>query len=253
MCDRSNPRYTGRFAINRSSLLFSDKSVVVTGAAGALGKGVFEHFAALDARVVALDYSEDLLNASFPEKDSRHRYLPVDLTSAESCSGVLQGVFDDVGRIDVLCNVAGGFLMGEAVHETSDKTWDFLMNLNTRSILNTSQAVVPHMLSHGSGKIVNVAAGAATRGMALMGVYSASKAAVMRLTEAMAAELRESNINVNAIMPSMIDTPRNREDMPDADFSKWVPPAQLASVIGFLASDAAVAVHGACVPVDGLS
>ena len=86
-----------------------------------------------------------------------------------------------------------------------------------------------------------------------MGVYSASKAAVMRMTEAMAGELREQNINVNAIMPSMIDTPRNREDMPDADYSKWVPPEQLADVIGFLASDAAAAVHGACVPVDGLS
>lgn len=233
--------------------MFSDKVVVVTGAAGALGKGVFEHFAGLDARVVALDYSEDLLNSAFPTRDERHRYLPVDLTSAESCTEVFEAVIADMGQIDVLCNVAGGFLMGEPVHETSDKTWDFLMNLNTRSILNTAQVVVPHMLSQGGGKIVNVAAGAATRGMALMGVYSASKAAVMRITEAMAAELREDSINVNAIMPSMIDTPRNRQDMPDADFSKWVPPSQLASVIGFLASDAAGAVHGACVPVDGLS
>ncbi len=143
--------------------------------------------------------------------------------------------------------------MGEAVHETSDETWDFLFNLNTRSIVNTSSVVVPQMQKQGGGKIVNIAAKAATQGFANMGAYTASKAAVMRLTEAMAAELREQQINVNCIMPGTIDTPRNREDMPDADHNRWVPPSQLASVIGFLASDAAAAVHGAAIPVDGLS
>ncbi|MBO6566815.1 MAG: SDR family NAD(P)-dependent oxidoreductase [Pseudomonadales bacterium] len=233
--------------------MFTGKVVVVTGAAGALGRAVFTHFSEQGAQVVALDYSDELLESAFPEKDEQHRYLSVDLTSAESCSEVLSAVIADLGRIDVLCNVAGGFMMGEAVHETTDKTWDFLMNLNARSMVNTAQSVVPQMLAQGGGKIINVAAGAASKGFALMGVYSASKAAVMRMTEAMAGELREQNINVNAIMPSMIDTPRNREDMPDADYSKWVPPEQLADVIGFLASDAAAAVHGACVPVDGLS
>lgn len=233
--------------------MFSGKIVVVTGAAGALGSAVFEHFADRGAQVVALDYSDELLGSAFSHKSEAHRYLTADLTSAESCANVFKTVIADLGRIDVLCNVAGGFMMGEAVHETSDKTWDFLMNLNARSIVNTAQCVVPHMLEQGGGKIINVAAGAATRGVANMGVYTASKAAVMRLTEAMSAELRENSINVNAIMPSMIDTPRNREDMPDADYSKWVPPEQLASVMGFLASDAAAAVHGACIPVDGLS
>jgi NAD(P)-dependent dehydrogenase (short-subunit alcohol dehydrogenase family) len=233
--------------------VFAGKVVVVTGAAGALGRAVFEHFAGGGARVVALDYSNELLDLAFPGKDSMHQYLEVDLTSRDSCQRVLAKVIDDLGQIDVLCNVAGGFLMGEAVHETSDKTWDFLFNLNTRSIVNTSSVVVPQMLKQGSGKIVNIAAKAATQGFANMGAYTASKAAVMRLTEAMAAELREQQINVNCIMPGTIDTPRNREDMPDADHSTWVPPSQLASVIGFLASDAAVAVHGAAIPVDGLS
>lgn len=233
--------------------MFAGKVVVVTGAAGALGCAVFEHFAVGGARVVALDYSKELLDSAFPEKDAMHQYLEVDLTSRDSCQLVLAKVIDDLGQIDVLCNVAGGFLMGEAVHETSDKTWDFLFNLNTRSIVNTSSVVVPQMQKQGGGKIVNIAAKAATQGFANMGAYTASKAAVMRLTEAMAAELREQQINVNCIMPGTIDTPRNREDMPDADHSTWVPPSQLASVIGFLASDAAVAVHGAAIPVDGLS
>jgi len=233
--------------------VFAGKVVVVTGAAGALGRAVFEYFATGGARVVALDYSHELLDSAYPVKGSMHQYQEVDLTSRNSCQLVLSKVIDDLGRIDVLCNIAGGFLMGEAVHETSDSTWDFLFNLNTRSIVNTSSVVVPHMQQQGNGKIVNIAAKAATQGFANMGVYTASKAAVMRLTEAMAAELREQQINVNCIMPGTIDTPRNREDMPEADHGKWVPPSQLASVIGFLASDAAIAVHGAAIPVDGLS
>ena len=233
--------------------MFAGKVVVVTGAAGALGRAVFEYFATGGARVVALDYSHELLDSAYPVKGSMHQYQEVDLTSRNSCQLVLSKVIDDLGQIDVLCNIAGGFLMGEAVHETSDATWDFLFNLNTRSIVNTSSVVVPQMQQQGSGKIVNIAAKAATQGFANMGAYTASKAAVMRLTEAMAAELREQQINVNCIMPGTIDTPRNREDMPEADHIKWVPPSQLASVIGFLASDAAIAVHGAAIPVDGLS
>ena len=233
--------------------MFSGKVVIVTGAAGVLGRAVFSHFADRNARLVALDYSQELLDAAFPRREDQHLYLTVDLTSSSDCAEVLQKVIAEQGRVDILCNVAGGFMMGDAVHETSDDTWDFLMNLNARSIVNTAQKVVPQMLLQGGGKIVNIAAGAATRGIAQMGVYTASKAAVMRLTEAMAAELREQNINVNCVMPSMIDTPRNRQDMPDADHSKWVPPEQLADVIGFLASDAAGPVHGASVPVDGLS
>jgi NAD(P)-dependent dehydrogenase (short-subunit alcohol dehydrogenase family) len=233
--------------------VFSGKVVVVTGAAGALGKAVFEHFADLGAQVVALDYSEELLDSTFADRNPKHRYLTVDLTKRESCSQVLTAVISELGQVDVLCNIAGGFMMGEAVHETSDATWDFLLNLNTRSVINTTAIVVPAMQLNGSGKIINIAAKAATQGFAQMGAYTASKAAVMRLTEAMAAELRQEGINVNCIMPGTIDTERNRMDMPDADHSSWVPPAQLASVIGFLASDAAVAVHGASIPVEGLS
>lgn len=235
----------------------SSRIVAVTGAAGALGRAVFSHFAAEGDQVIALDYSDALLAEAFPDAapggGGPHDYLAVDLTDRASCARVFGQIQDDRGPVDVLCNIAGGFLMGEAVHETSDETWDFLFNLNTRSIMNTAAVVVPGMLTKGSGKIVNVAARAASAGIATMGAYTASKAAVMRLTEAMAQELRQAGVNVNCIMPGTIDTPRNRADMPSADHSKWVPPAQLASVIGFLASDAAIAVHGAAIPVDGLS
>ncbi len=227
--------------------------VVVTGGAGALGQAVVAWFTKRDAKVAVLDYSDELLASAYPNPSSQHAYIACDLTDRESTAEAIGRVVREFGQINTLANIAGGFLMGESVHETSDKTWDFLFDLNTRSVLNTAAAVVPIMLSGGGGKVVNVAARAGYAGAAAMGAYTASKASVMRLTESMALELREQNINVNAVMPSLIDTPRNRADMPDADFSKWVAPADIAEVIGYLASNAAKAVHGACVPVDGQS
>ena len=155
------------------------------------------------------------------------------------------------GRIDVLCNIAGGFRMGAPVHETPDADWDFLFGLNARSVLHTARAVVPGMIEAGGGKIVNVGAFAAQNGVASMGAYCASKSAVIRLTEAMAAELREKSINVNCVLPTIIDTPENRAAMPDADPGRWVSPEALAEVIVFLASDGARAIHGAAIPVVG--
>jgi NAD(P)-dependent dehydrogenase (short-subunit alcohol dehydrogenase family) len=143
--------------------------------------------------------------------------------------------------------------MGAPVHETSDKDWNFLLDLNARTVLHTARAVVPHMIAAGGGKIINIGAYAAQKGAAQMGAYIASKSAVIRLTETMAAELREKNINVNCVLPTIIDTPQNRGAMPDADPRRWVAPEALASVIVFLASDAARAIHGAALPVTGLS
>jgi NAD(P)-dependent dehydrogenase (short-subunit alcohol dehydrogenase family) len=200
-----------------------------------------------------LDYSDELLDAAYPSPSKQHVYIACDLTDRDSTAGAITRVVDELGSIAVLANIAGGFMMGESVHGTSDKTWDFLFDLNTRSVLNTAAAVIPVMLEAGSGKVINVAARAGIAGAAAMGAYTASKASVMRLTESMALELREQQINVNAVMPSLIDTPRNRDDMPDADHSKWVKPDDIAEVIGYLASPAARAIHGACVPVDGLS
>jgi NAD(P)-dependent dehydrogenase (short-subunit alcohol dehydrogenase family) len=143
--------------------------------------------------------------------------------------------------------------MGEAVHEIGAKSWAHMMELNAGSVLRMSHAVVPHMLAKKSGKIVNIGATSALSGKARMGAYIASKSAVIRLTESMAAELRESGINVNCVLPSIIDTPENRAAMPKADPAKWVAPEALAEVILFLASPAARAIHGAALPVVGLS
>lgn len=233
---------------------FIDKVVVITGAAGGLGQSIAAYFRQQGAKLALIDYSEVLLSKSFPDSDPEQELLVVcDLTNRESTGVAFEQILSRFGRIDVLANIAGGFIMGETVHETSDKTWDFLFNLNTRSIINTAAGAVPAMLKQGGGKIINVSAASSSKGVAQLGAYIASKSAVLRLTESMADELRGMNINVNCIMPSIIDTPANRESMPGVDHSKWVKPSDLASVVGFLASDASSAVHGAGVPVVGLS
>ncbi|MEC8163837.1 MAG: SDR family oxidoreductase, partial [Pseudomonadota bacterium] len=152
-----------------------------------------------------------------------------------------------------LAAIAGGFHMGEAVHELPKDKWDLMMDLNARTLLNTAEAVVPGMIEAGAGKIVTIGANAARQGMAAMSAYIVAKSAVIRLTESMSAELRGQGINVNCVMPSIIDTPENRAAMPDADPGDWVSPEKLANVILFLCSEEASAVHGAAVPVVGLS
>ncbi len=232
---------------------FENKTVMVTGAAGNLGQAVAAAFAAQGARLVLLGRQLDSLHTTFGDEGEKRLFVPVDLLDAQQVAAALAAAVGRFERVDVLCNLAGGFRMGEAVHETSDNTWDFLQDINVRTLLNMVRAVVPHMLERGGGKVVNVGAFGAQKGSAQMGAYGAAKRGVMHLTEAMAAELREKNINVNCVLPTIIDTPENRAAMPGADPSRWVAPQDLANVIVFLASDAACAVHGVTLPVTGLS
>ncbi len=219
---------------------FEGKSVVVTGAAGALGLAVAEAFHEAGARVTGVD---------IVQFDAEFQTVKGDLIDPNDT----KRVFAEIGIIDVLANIAGGFTMGDTVADTSDETWDFMMNLNARTVLNTCRAVVPGMRSAGGGKIVNIGARNGMRGIGSMAAYSASKSVVIRLTESLADELKGDNINVNCILPSIIDTERNRQDMPSADFSAWVAPAAMARVVLFLASSAADPIHGASIPVEGLA
>ena len=230
-----------------------NRTVIVTGAAGTLGKAVAAAFADLRENLVLVDLARESLEKAFGSENDRRFFTPANLLDMAETTGVAQAALARFGRIDVLCNIAGGFRMGDTVHETSEENWNFLFDLNARTVLHAVRAVVPHMLEAGGGKIVNVGAFAAQRGVSRMGAYTASKATVIRMTEAMAAELREKNINVNCVLPTIIDTPENRASMPKANPAKWIAPGDLANVIVFLASDAARAVHGAAVPVTALS
>jgi len=230
-----------------------NRTVIVTGAAGNLGAAVARAFADLGVNLVLVDLEREGLERAFESENDHRLFVPANLLEMAAAKGVAEAALARFGRIDVLCNIAGGFRMGETVHETSDENWNFLFDINTRTLLHAVRAVVPHMVAAGGGKIVNVGAFAAQKGVAQMGAYTASKSTVIRMTEAMAAELRGKNINVNCVLPTVIDTPQNRAAMPKADPAKWVAPADLANVIVFLASDAARAVHGAAVPVTALS
>jgi len=227
--------------------------VMITGAAGSLGRAVAAAFAETAARLVLVDIAAKGLDASYGPESDTQLPLVVDLADQAAIAAAVAKATAKFGGIDVVCNIAGGFNMGPAVHETTDEFWNHLMNLNAGSVLHIARAVVPGMIAAKSGKIVNVAAINGTVGKGNMSAYSASKSVVIRLTESLSAELRDKGINVNCVLPSIIDTAPNRADMPDADFSKWVTPAALADVMVFLASDKARAIHGASVPVVGLS
>jgi NAD(P)-dependent dehydrogenase (short-subunit alcohol dehydrogenase family) len=232
---------------------FDHRVAIVTGAAGNLGRAVAAVLTERGARLVLVDLRQQPLTEAFGGTSDRRAFAPANLLEQKEADAVVQTAFDRFGRVDVLCNLAGGFRMGEAVHETPDATWNFLFDLNARTLLHAARAVVPRMLAAGGGKIVNVGAASAQKGVAQMGAYCASKSTVIRMTESMAAELREKNINVNCVLPTVIDTPENRAAMPAADPARWVAPRDLANAIAFLASDEARAIHGASLLVSGLS
>ena len=226
---------------------------MVTGAAGNLGRAVAEAFALRGAKLVLIDRKRAFLETAFGADDARRLSAEADLMQQQQIDAAVDAAVRRFGAIDVLCNIAGGFDMGPAVHETPDTLWRSMLDLNAYSVIATARAVVPRMLAAGRGSIVNIGAASALGGKAAMGAYCAAKSATIRLTESMSAELRERGVRVNCVLPSIIDTPQNRAAMPDADPSRWVAPAALADVIVFLASDSARAVHGAAIPVVALS
>jgi NAD(P)-dependent dehydrogenase (short-subunit alcohol dehydrogenase family) len=235
---------------------FSDKVVVVTGAAGALGTEVARTFYEAGAKLVCVDLDHDGLQRIFEGISiNQEDYLieSVDLTDPEAVSEAVEKAIERFDRIDILVNTVGGFRSGTPVHETPMGVWDFMMDLNARTVFISSKAIVPHILKQGDGAVVNIGAGPGLAGRAKMAAYSASKSAVIRLTESMSAEVKSAGVRVNCIIPGTIDTPQNRKDMPEADYSMWVKPRSLANVILFLASDAARDIHGAALPVYGRS
>lgn len=233
----------------------SGKTTLITGAAGNLGRTTAQLFRDAGSRLVLSDLKEDSLYELYAQwQDSPDILLvPANLNDEHSVQALAAQAISHFGRIDVLANIAGGFKMGPPLHETSLEDWNFMIDMNASSIFLTSRAVIPAMLRQGGGRIISVSARAAKQGKPNMGPYCASKAAVITLTETLAAEHKFDSININCILPGTIDTPQNRESMPNADFSTWVPTTDLANVILFLASDEARAITGAAIPVYGRS
>jgi NAD(P)-dependent dehydrogenase (short-subunit alcohol dehydrogenase family) len=219
--------------------------VAITGAFGALGSAVVRACVAEGAQVAAIDRAP----APRAPLEGAALFGDVDLASDAGARDAVAAIVARFGRLDALVNIAGGFRW-EPLADGSLDTWNELYELNLRTAVAACRAALPHLPAE-RGRIVNIGAAGAVKAGAGMGAYAASKSGVARLTEALAEEQKARGITVNAVLPSIIDTPANRADMPKADFSTWVQPAQLADVIVFLLSAKAQAITGALLPVTG--
>lgn len=228
------------------TLPLHDRVFVVTGGFGTLGLALASELNERGARVALLDRAS--APASLQASERTLVLGGVDLGHAGAAQRAVAQAQERWQRFDGLVNVAGGFAW-ETLADGSLDTWDRLYAMNLRSAVAASQAVLPHLKT--GGRIVNISAAAALKASAGMGAYAASKAGVMRFTEALAEELKDRSVTVNAVLPSIIDTPANRAEMPSADVGRWVTPQALSRVVAFLLSDDAAAVTGACLPVSG--
>lgn len=230
------------------------KTILITGATGNVGSAVAKAFAATGAHLALVDMSADRtaqLIEALGGDTTRFLGFPADLSSPEAVDTLIHHVHDHFGGIHGLAHTVGGYAAGTPVHETGLDVFDRMMALNARLVYLVAGKVAAHMVAHHiPGSISVIVARAALKGATNMAAYTASKAAALRIVESMAFELREHHIRVNAISPSIIDTPPNRQSMPNADFSKWVQPAQIADLMTFLASDAASAITGAHIEIN---
>ena len=227
---------------------------IVTGGTGALGTVVTEALLR-EGYQVAVPYTSDRNIEPFERQigslKAQVTLVRADLTVETEVQNFVQTILDKFGQIDVLVNTIGGFVGGIPVAEMAEERWDFMMDLNLKSIFLCCKAVLPHMIERKCGKIVNTSARAGLSGIAGLGAYSVSKNGVRILTESIAEEVKDLEVNVNSLLVSIIDTAANREAMPDEDHSRWVSPDDIAKVILFLISDAAAIINGAAIPVYG--
>ena len=232
---------------------FSEKVFLVTGASGNLGSAVVNALQSTGASIAIPDRKVGRLSELFSELDQdQHLFAEgLDSTKPEDASEIVEAIVERFGRLDAVINTVGAYNAGTPLHEDNAAVWDKMLNINAKSVVTLSRAVLPIMIEQEGGCIITTSATAALKGTAKHYAYSASKAAVARVTESMAAEYKKYGIRVNAIMPGTMDTPQNRANMPKADFSKWVKLPDVANLILFLCSDSGRAVNGALIPVTG--
>ena len=232
----------------------SNRNVLITGGTGFLGSAVTKAFLSLDDTVAVTYLFDDEVNRfkqHNPDLTDDVTFLYANVTEEVAVQKTINSCIDKFGHLDILVNIVGGFVGGIDTVELEEDKWDFMMNLNLKSVFLCCRTVIPHMTGQGNGKIVNVSARAGLKGEAGLSAYCVSKGGVRTLTESLAAEVMDSGINVNCIMPSIMDTPMNRDAMPDEDHTRWVKPDAVAKVICFLTSDDATIINGAAIPVYG--
>lgn len=233
---------------------FSGKAVLVAGGTGGLGRAVSLAFLASGAQVAVTWRNEKeflALKDVAGEGASRLAGFNVDVTDTRQTADLANQILTQWSRLDVLVNTVGGYAGGIPLWNLEPEMLERMVSLNLRSGYALAKAVVPAMIARKSGAIVNVAAKAAWDHAAGASAYAATKAAAVALMDSLAADLLGSGVRVNSILPSIIDTAANRADMPNADFSKWPKPEDIAKVVLFLSSDDARVIHGASIPVFG--
>jgi NAD(P)-dependent dehydrogenase (short-subunit alcohol dehydrogenase family) len=238
--------------------MIQEKVVLVTGATGGLGAVVARRVAASGARVAVTGRDRGSLESlagdlarELGTRDDRVLVHSADLAQAAQVKGLLDGIANRWGGVDALVNLAGGWKGGKPLADVTEEEWDAALGMNLRSAFLINRAVLPFMVKKGWGRIINVSSKAAESPGPKQAAYNAAKAGVIALTASIAAEYRRNGVAANAILPSIIDTPQNRAQMPDADFSRWVKPEEIAAVVLFLLSDEAGSVNGAAIPVYG--
>jgi NAD(P)-dependent dehydrogenase (short-subunit alcohol dehydrogenase family) len=229
---------------------FSNKVVLITGGTGALGTSITKAFVESNATVISSYFSTKIQMQN--DNYSKVQLIKANIIKEEEVEKLVSIIIEKHGHIDILINVVGGYIGGKSVSELDEKEWDLMMNLNLKSAFLISKYVVRQMVSSKYGKIIHVSSKNGLHSEGYDSAYSASKSGLIRLVESLSNETKGSNINVNCIMPSMIDTLANRKAMPNADFTKWVKPENLANVILFLSSEDAKAITGAAIPTFGI-
>ncbi len=242
MENRNNPKYD-----------FSNRTVLITGGTGALGRAITSAFIACKAKVVSSYVVEREIEQLKTETKSVVQLIKADVTKEEDVKRLVSNIINKYGHIHILVNVVGGYFGGKSVYELDEKEWDLMMTMNLKSAFLISKHVIPQMISSKYGKAVHVSSRTGLQSAGYDSAYAASKSGLIRLVESLSGETKESNINVNCIMPSIIDTEANRKAMPTADFSKWVKPEDLANVVLFLCSEDAKVITGAAIPTYGVA
>ncbi|HEX3845881.1 MAG TPA: SDR family NAD(P)-dependent oxidoreductase [Steroidobacteraceae bacterium] len=224
---------------------------MITGAAGNLGAATAQAFAAHGARLVLLGRTLESLRAAYPGESADRMLLAADLSDEDAVRRGVETALARFGGIQILCNIAGGFHYGEPVHKMPREVWNRFNELNAGTLLSAVKAVVPHMIEAADGVVFNIGSAASVHGHARMAAYAASKGEVLRFTESMAEELAGTGVSVFCIMPTVIDTPENRADMPKANPASWTPPAEIAELMWLLTAKEAGLMSGCLIPLEG--
>ena len=233
---------------------FSNKVVLITGGTGALGKTLMQRFISSGATTIATYHDDEKIEAIKGQNKINAELIKADLTREEQVVKLISTIVERFGHIDILVNSVGGYLGGKNVTELEEHEWDLMMNLNLKSAFLISKHVIPVMKSSGlGGKIVHISSKTGLKSEGHDSAYAASKSGLIRLVESISQETKELGINVNCILPSVIDTEAGRRAMPRADFSKWVKTDDLTNVVFFLCSPEAKVITGAAIPTYGLS